>query len=499
MKTPYTNTPSSKALRITLTLALACVCISISAISISRHAKKKRPLAPPPLSDTLSCTESSIFYQVLEGNEFVSYNPYSAEFELIHSNPYEINAIGYNVEDNYIYGIRRSSNHLVRVGSTGIFQDLGAVSGLPVPSGSGYFTGDCDLSGNLFITNTYLQTIYKIDIDAQTVVNTYDLNTPLDAADFSYLPEQGKFYGATNDGGKLVSFDPATGDVNFYNNLSPSLSCSFTSGYGASFADAEGNLYVFCNSYGTLFKVDVVNMTTEFIQNTSVELTSNDGASCALSTGLPDPCSSVLTTYTPSDAQPDICCFILELHNFVPDFFSTVQIVGLDGITTIPMAPLNGWDSSFDNNEDGITLEAPGGVAPVGEYYYTRICLTDFEDGSDLAIELNYLSINGETICTDTLELKCQETLAQREPFPIEISLYPNPTTGEIVLEFSKPPATTLNLTLLDARGRVIKRQKIPGGSIRYLLDISDLPPAPYVIQITDKKGATWFTELIKQ
>ena len=57
------------------------------------------------------------------------------------------NAMGFNPNDNYLYAIQIGTNHLVQIDSTGTATDLGAVSGLPTPTGGSapaYFTGAFD-------------------------------------------------------------------------------------------------------------------------------------------------------------------------------------------------------------------------------------------------------------------------------------------------------------------------------------------------------------------
>jgi len=44
--------------------------------------------------------------------------------------PYHINAIGYNIQDGYIYGIKQRSTNLVKVERSGNYVDLGEINGL---------------------------------------------------------------------------------------------------------------------------------------------------------------------------------------------------------------------------------------------------------------------------------------------------------------------------------------------------------------------------------
>lgn len=243
----------------------------------------------------IPCTHNSTFYQVLHGDEFVSYDPTNLTYTTIYTNSFEINAIGYNVQDGHIYGIRNNSNHLVKVGEDGIFNDLGPVSGLPDPGGNSYYIGDFDENGNLFVSNNFITDIYKIDI-LSIAATRIQLNprSPMDLADFSYLPLTQLFYGLQSGTNNLISFDATTGAVFNLGTLNPLVSCS--NGYGASFADKNGKLYFFCNGDGNLFEVDQSVMTSNLLHATGISLNSNDGASCPFSNGL-QPCDNSLPSF----------------------------------------------------------------------------------------------------------------------------------------------------------------------------------------------------------
>ncbi|MCB9039407.1 MAG: T9SS type A sorting domain-containing protein [Lewinellaceae bacterium] len=245
------------------------------------------------ITEPIPCLDTSVFYQVLYGNEFVEYDPLLLTHHTIYVNPYEINAIGYNTLDNYIYGIKANTNHLVRVGADGVFHDLGAVNNLPV-LGNGtlsYFAGDFNANGELLVTRSSISTIYKIDVSASspTAVPIPIASTPASfpVSDFSFFG--GLSYGL-DESGSLYSFDENNGFVSNLGALTPAIPCADANGtpkgYGASFADGNGGLYFFCNGSGELFKVNPLLMSSNLLQSTGLVLETNDGAACALSGGL---------------------------------------------------------------------------------------------------------------------------------------------------------------------------------------------------------------------
>lgn len=89
------------------------------------------------------------------------------------------NAIGYNPQDNYIYGLGTGStilNQLVQVDSSGAVTALGIPAGLPTTGSGGgaarYNAGVTDDSGHLWVSQEASFTLYAIDIATNTVVST---------------------------------------------------------------------------------------------------------------------------------------------------------------------------------------------------------------------------------------------------------------------------------------------------------------------------------------
>ncbi|MEM8584493.1 MAG: gliding motility-associated C-terminal domain-containing protein [Bacteroidota bacterium] len=237
--------------------------------------------------NAIPCEEEAVFYQILDGNTFVRLDPENGSFVEIYQNNYRVNAIGYNTQDGFIYGIRSTPpsmrNHLVKIGMDGVFEDQGPIENLPFSSEYIYLSGDFDNNGRLFINNTQVSNIYEININERLVASVYPQSFALTGiTELVYLPDsendEGKFYSLNRIEGNLLEFNPATGILQHLGPLSPSVSCDLA--FGAGFADSSGFLYFFCNSSGEVLKVDPDNMSSEFVLNTSTLLELNDGASC---------------------------------------------------------------------------------------------------------------------------------------------------------------------------------------------------------------------------
>ncbi|MEM8863629.1 MAG: hypothetical protein AAGD96_35420, partial [Chloroflexota bacterium] len=137
-----------------------------------------------PIGEGFACTPA--FYQVL-GSSLNRLNTETFEYTVLGKAAHRYNAIGFNVEDNYLYGIQKINNktYLKKIDSNGVLFDLGEVK---IGNGSQY-RGDFDLNGNLVVTEG--KNLYKIDVDAvpptiETVALTKVGNVSLNFHDITY-------------------------------------------------------------------------------------------------------------------------------------------------------------------------------------------------------------------------------------------------------------------------------------------------------------------------
>jgi hypothetical protein len=218
------------------------------------------------------------------------------------ANAHQINAIGYNYDDNYVWGIENrtspTANRLLRIGSDGSRMDLGPVSGLPA---SNYIAGDYDGSGNLIVSSN-LGAAYRVNLSTQVATSLGTLSpAPSDFAiiNNSKIPGSGRtssvaFYTRGTD---LYSFDPTSATpvsslVGALTLTGQTSTPQAISG-GAMWADVEGRVIAFDNTTGRYFLI-ADPLTSPLVAESKaigVALTSNDGAFCMLATypiPLPD-------------------------------------------------------------------------------------------------------------------------------------------------------------------------------------------------------------------
>jgi uncharacterized repeat protein (TIGR01451 family) len=201
-----------------------------------------------------------------------------------------VNALGYNVLDNNVYGWDETNNELARINADGSVADLGVPAGLVTTNE--YQGGDFDTAGHLWIAFMGNPTHWA-EIDLAPGSPTYEhvlgqgnvtapANLDYSGADWSWV--NGALYlvdeqtSGTTHPDWLVKFDPTTHTETTVGQTSFSAAV-----VGATYADAAGNLYASDNGTGNIYRIDVTSGTSTFIAK-GPAATQNDGAMCAKAT-----------------------------------------------------------------------------------------------------------------------------------------------------------------------------------------------------------------------
>ena len=79
------------------------------------------------------------------------------------------------------------------------------------------------------------------------------------------------------------------------------------------------------------------------------------------------------------------------------------------------------------------------------------------------------------------------------------ISIFPNPTTAEFVLQFtgSIPKAGIVQIN--DLYGRIVFSEKILSGEERHSFTIEHLPPGLYFVNVVENGIPLWHDKIIKE
>ncbi|RUS47898.1 SdrD B-like domain-containing protein [Cohnella sp. AR92] len=202
--------------------------------------------------------------------------------------PLEINAIGYNPLDDYIYGYDQLTNHLVRVDNNGNVMTL-----FPLPPGmaaDAFNTGTFDPNGFLYVFVNNESVFYVIDLRPnsstflklvnpangyQETTSGIALSRPLNASDWVYRAQDGHLYGIT-PAGVVKRIDPFSGHID---NLPTS---PLNPGpFGALAIDSTGIIYAISNSDGTIYRYTIEGFAATAARfSTTVTTSFNDGTMC---------------------------------------------------------------------------------------------------------------------------------------------------------------------------------------------------------------------------
>lgn len=206
---------------------------------------------------------------------------------------HQINAIGYNVLDDYVYGwdLTAGATRIVRVAADGTVVPLGT----PAGSVNGSVVGDVDADGQYWVLNGTTWNQIDLEPGSATYMTVVDSGTSAmpagltsAGADWAYVPGGGDFLysvGQSTDGqASLIRFDRATGVRTVVGSLGLGTG---TWTFGAVYADANGYLYASNNPTGTIYRIDVDDVSAEvFAQGPASN--ANDGARCSASSILLD-------------------------------------------------------------------------------------------------------------------------------------------------------------------------------------------------------------------
>lgn len=195
-----------------------------------------------------------------------------------------INGVGFNETDRYIYGFDTTNYNVVRLGQNFQATTLN-VNGLP--SDKTFYVGDVyDHHYYVYRSGTGL---YKIDLSpldsnvnstltAQLITST----APVSLTDFAFHPSNSRLYGVDNGSGGLYEFDINTGAATYIGDTGE------LGTFGAMYFDVDGYLYLSRNQDGQIYRV---NLSTQAIIDSGVVpaikfadgpySNQNDGARCA--------------------------------------------------------------------------------------------------------------------------------------------------------------------------------------------------------------------------
>lgn len=310
------------------------------------------------------------------------------------------NAIGLNPVDGYMYGIRYSPMHLIKIGSgtPGNINDLGTITNANISSGDNSYAGCFDSNGDYyFITDA--NEFYKITgINSPTapLAATY-LGTVAPAGSGSFFidiaidPTDGQMYGSAGISTKnLYKVNKTNGTLTLVGGLTGS---QYVAGV---FFDEIGTLFGYRQD-GTFQQINKSTAVQTQV-GTSASYTYADGCSCAFGRVFHD-----------MKAAPNqLCPTLINPH---PTFYDSVFVTNQTsaqktGLTyTLDLSGSNG-NKRFSFNESAATIAAnlfAAGVIPANNA--GLISITSVSGGTNNKLVVSSFQTGGPGI---TLKFRLQ-------------------------------------------------------------------------------------------
>ncbi|MBV7317630.1 GEVED domain-containing protein [Shewanella sp. NIFS-20-20] len=207
-----------------------------------------------------------------------------------------INAVGFDEADRYIYGYDTSNKQIVRLGQD--FQ-VEPVNTSNLPQDHTFYVGD--VINHIFYLYRQGKGLFKIDLspldsdpNALLVVEKITSRAVVSLTDFAFHPGNGKLYGVDNGSGFLYEFDIANGQETLVGDTGQKGT------FGAGYFDRDGYFYVSRNADvmsngvviregGKIYRIDLslANSNLDSGDVLAVEFADgpssnqNDGARCA--------------------------------------------------------------------------------------------------------------------------------------------------------------------------------------------------------------------------
>lgn len=213
-------------------------------------------------------TCSGDIYQVQSGQLRI-FDPNSSTYVDIGSGGVGYNAIGYNQNDNLIYGIR--NRKLIQIDANGDVVDI-------FDPDINSFAGDMDLNNQLWIRDGNTFTVINVVTQTVNVINVDASFFPSGSADIAFVN--------TLSGDRIVQvgrsdmalYDPATG-INIVRSVANLPNEGAT---GAIWADNSGRVFFFKNETGNVYELfDYMTASPRAVLvAVGIASGSNDGTSC---------------------------------------------------------------------------------------------------------------------------------------------------------------------------------------------------------------------------
>ena len=186
--------------------------------------------------------------------------------------------------------------------------------------------------------------------------------------------------------------------------------------------------------------------------------------------------------YSVTVSDQNGCAIVVPV--FIPNIGNPVNLLSID--TTDASCALCS-DASID-----LSLDASG--APYSYLWSNNATQEDLTSVVPGSYTVTITSFDGCSIDT-TITVGFSTGLLTLEG--MDISVYPNPTNGQLLVDFSTNPTAAIQLELYNALGQCILRKNYPQNSIQQIIELSllDRAAGTYLLKITS--GAAFTTQSV--
>lgn len=150
----------------------------------------------------------------------------------------------------------------------------------------------------------------------------------------------------------------------------------------------------------------------------------------------------------------------------IPELNMSDSIICINHVIDLSATP--GMDSYLWNTFDnGQTLSLDGSVLGAGTFEYS--------------VTVDFNGCSGQS---DTITITVDECVGIEETNELVASMYPNPTSGLLTIEFANDVEVS-TLQIMDASGRIVNSVSVAKGSTRETIDLSELSEGVYAIRMS--------------
>ena len=327
-----------------------------------------------------------------------------------------INAIGYNIKDNYLYGLLQFTNKIVRIDSAGDIEYFD-ITGSFTP---GYYSsGDIDEDGTLYLYNGSKFVSISLDPANTNYLVAEDLaNYTAAVHDLAYNNLDHNLYMVTSSlSPKLLRYDITTSTVTDLGEIT-GLEAETTSSFGTAFMDSTGNLFIANNASGKTYKIaspHTGGVAAVFYNSAMEGLQPGDGARCQNQITVPMANDDV------ECGTPDADTVVNVLINDGEGSYA-IDIASVEFIDPITLAPSTSVviadQGTFTVDGNGVVTFSPVATFTEASVQYTiKDVLANRSQPATITVKLNDFEVTCPTFAD--LEVECYNELPSQTIYTI--------------------------------------------------------------------------------